>query len=550
MSSSEVSRAVDVDVAVVGGGPAGLVLADALRGSGLSVAILESGTRATPAPADLGRAEVDGDPIHGLDLVTTRQRSLGGNGNQWVVKIARRRRGWTLGVRYGTLTDQALSRRSWVPGSGWPIGGDELRRWTDRAHELLAVGPADYDGAASPPPGMPVPPDGVAPRRYRFGPRDRVIVEIRDRLLADPATRVVTDATVTSLHRARPGGPVDRLSVATADGARFEARARAVVLATGAIENARLLLLADEQRGIGNETGNVGRHFMEHPLYSIGDLLPARAGDMGVAAFFDLVPSADGARHDHLVTTERWCEANDATELAICLFPRPPRPVVDTLVELKAGLAPPPDVRGVARSAWGLAPRLPWAAEVALRRRESLLPGFGRGGWSRSGLPPGYTELEVLLQCEQAPLAGSRVTLGEERDRFGSPLPAVTWLLGAQTERSVLALQRQLAAQAESTGFGRYRPRSGDLDGLLPPASIVHHLGTTRMAARADDGVVDADCRVHGCANLFVAGSSVFPASGYVNPTLTIAALSLRLAQHLQRELQPSPVSRRPPRSR
>jgi choline dehydrogenase-like flavoprotein len=59
-------------------------------------------------------------------------------------------------------------------------------------------------------------------------------------------------------------------------------------------------------------------------------------------------------------------------------------------------------------------------------------------------------------------------------------------------------------------------------------------MGTTRMHADARKGVVDAQCRVHGTDNLYVAGSSVFPSGGYANPTLTLVALALRLADHLK----------------
>jgi choline dehydrogenase-like flavoprotein len=47
---------------------------------------------------------------------------------------------------------------------------------------------------------------------------------------------------------------------------------------------------------------------------------------------------------------------------------------------------------------------------------------------------------------------------------------------------------------------------------------------------------VDENCQVHGTGNLFVAGSSVFPTSGYANPTLTLVALAIRLADHLKRQ--------------
>ena len=78
-------------------------------------------------------------------------------------------------------------------------------------------------------------------------------------------------------------------------------------------------------------------------------------------------------------------------------------------------------------------------------------------------------------------------------------------------------------------------PESGDTGW---PASLSyggHHSGTTRMHRSAAEGVVDENCRVHGVSNLFIAGSSVFPTIGYANPTLTIVALALRLADHVKR---------------
>ena len=62
-------------------------------------------------------------------------------------------------------------------------------------------------------------------------------------------------------------------------------------------------------------------------------------------------------------------------------------------------------------------------------------------------------------------------------------------------------------------------------------------MGTTRMHPSPRRGVVDANGLVHGIANLYVAGSSVFPTSGSANPTLTIVALALRLAEHVQHRL-------------
>jgi choline dehydrogenase-like flavoprotein len=67
------------------------------------------------------------------------------------------------------------------------------------------------------------------------------------------------------------------------------------------------------------------------------------------------------------------------------------------------------------------------------------------------------------------------------------------------------------------------------------PSGAFHHCGTTRMHINPKNGVVNENCRVHGMSNLFVAGSSVFPTIGYANPTLTIVALAVRLADHIKK---------------
>jgi choline dehydrogenase-like flavoprotein len=108
---------------------------------------------------------------------------------------------------------------------------------------------------------------------------------------------------------------------------------------------------------------------------------------------------------------------------------------------------------------------------------------------------------------------------------------------------------RALGARLERAGVGRVEPEAWLAedgppwltDPLIGNHAIggFHHMGTTRMASDPSAGVVDAHCRVHGVANLYVAGSSVFPTSGWANPTLTILALALRLADHLEGKVLP-----------
>jgi choline dehydrogenase-like flavoprotein len=159
---------------------------------------------------------------------------------------------------------------------------------------------------------------------------------------------------------------------------------------------------------------------------------------------------------------------------------------------------------------------------------------------ARAGLQvpvPGPTQ-SLYFRTEQAPDRDSRVMLGETRDELGLRRITLDWRV---TERDTTTIEQWLGLLAKAL--------SGNGSGtVLPPVpgwedKIIggpHHMGTTRMAASAAKGVVDADCRVHGTANLYVAGSSVFPTGGYANPTFTIVTLALRLADRLRAELRPA----------
>jgi choline dehydrogenase-like flavoprotein len=131
------------------------------------------------------------------------------------------------------------------------------------------------------------------------------------------------------------------------------------------------------------------------------------------------------------------------------------------------------------------------------------------------------------------------VTLDRRVDALGMPRAIVDWRVGAPEVRTATVFADRLDALLCRAGLGRLArselPRADELEGRV--AGGCHHIGTTRMAADARAGVVDRDCRVFGVQNLFIAGSAVFPTSGWSNPTLTLLALGYRLADELKREL-------------
>jgi choline dehydrogenase-like flavoprotein len=153
------------------------------------------------------------------------------------------------------------------------------------------------------------------------------------------------------------------------------------------------------------------------------------------------------------------------------------------------------------------------------------------------GGPP----MELMLESEQAPDPSSRVMLSADRDSFGMRKAVLDWRLNDLDKRTCAAVLEAMANEIGRQGWGRVKVSEWLLSNETAwPKDLEgghHHMGTTRMADDPKRGVVDRDCKVHGISNLYILGSSVFATGGYANPSFTIIALALRLADHLRRTL-------------
>ena len=146
---------------------------------------------------------------------------------------------------------------------------------------------------------------------------------------------------------------------------------------------------------------------------------------------------------------------------------------------------------------------------------------------------PQYFRMDI--SSEQVPNPQSRVTLAHERDALGNPQARLKWQLSAMDSDTIRRSMKLIGRELGKHHLGRAQIVIDEDDPWpLRTSGAHHHMGATRMHPDRRKGVVDADCRVHGVSNLFIAGSSVFPTVGFANPTFTIVALALRLADHLK----------------
>jgi choline dehydrogenase-like flavoprotein len=168
-----------------------------------------------------------------------------------------------------------------------------------------------------------------------------------------------------------------------------------------------------------------------------------------------------------------------------------------------------------------------------LRRLDTIAINLGRQAVELA-YPRPLLSLRAVL--ESTPNPDSRVTLAEKRDHFGMPRVRVDWRLNSRDRLGLDYLLNTMSKEFKRLNLGRL-VQDRSVDGQNWPVSITggkHHMGTTRMHIDPKLGVVNPDCRLHSVANLYVAGSSVFPTGGFANPTLTIVALAIRLADHLK----------------
>jgi choline dehydrogenase-like flavoprotein len=485
------------DVCIVGAGPAGLALACELADRGHDVIVLDSGTHTSdPRIQTLNDGVVIGDNYAGLQR--TRYRQLGGTTALWNTAV-----GGQIGAKYAPLDPRDLEGCAARGIPAWPVTHAELQPYYIRAQQLCGLGPFDYTAAAWHPSLPPLPADrvGLHAHFYQLGTRDALVGPKLCRLRTAGNVRLWCNTTALRVVRGgrRRAAAID---VAASSGTRWQLRARHVVLAGGAVENARLLLVSSDGGGMGNESGWVGRGFMEHPRDGALHLRPASARAYEALAFFDVHVAADGTRLLGRL-------ALDDAVLRGAALPN----VSATLLAVPA--------HGVRALRRGLAPLGP--------RAQRWLPAGGHG-WSRYAAPgrwfDGWT---VWLNLEQRPHADNRVVLGARRDRLGVPRAELHWRWRAEEQHQLGIIRTHVATALERAATGRVTLR-GD---PRPNPNAHHHAGTTRMHRDPRHGVVDGDCRVHALDNVWIAGASVFPTAGFANPVLTIVALAARLADRL-----------------
>ena len=554
--SSHSTKGVDrspserVDVCIVGAGVAGALVAYSLSKKGYEVVMLEAGKR-FDRDDRLQRMEQDIRPEHGGEAVwdmdnkrdkytssgelfyplnQSRVKGVGGTTLHWMGIASRlHEKDFEMRSRYGVASD-------------WPISYADLRPYYATAEKELGVA-GRTDNPFAPPRETGYPMEAF-PYSYsdglfidtceKLGIKTHTVSQARNSEQYDDRSpclgystcikvcpsgakysgdvhvqkaeqngvRIIDRAPVQYLEHDADGSHIEAAVYATPNGETRRQSARQFVIACGAVETARLLLLSESETypdGLANSSGLVGRYFMEHPTVGIEGRLdqPTNQNPIG----FQTMESEQFYDHDDplpgsfLLTFEN---RGPTSPVDMALTGGDSGKFGDDLMDIAAG------------DEWGDA------------LFETMQENFTQ---NRVGL---------TAIAEPLPRKENAVTLDRTKtDDHGNPVPEISWSLGAyerETMEHALSVQRRILDELGAEIMSVQGPSN--------PQQANHHAGTTRMGEDPAGSVVDPRLRTHDIRNLTIASGSVFVSVGASPPTLTIAALSLKAADHIADSLE------------
>jgi hypothetical protein len=434
---------VDATVCIIGAGVAGITMALEMEKFGIDVCLLESGGfDPDDATRDLYRGEDIGLPYSFSD--GCRGRFFGGSSNCWG--------GWCR-----PLDPWDFEKRDWINHSGWPVDFNTMFPYYQRTHGLLKLGPQTFEPAfweaaigRHDVRRIPFLTGKVRDTISQFSPPARFGKLYRRALERSRTTSVYLYANVVNIDSDRAAQNVTKVDVATLSGRKMSVSAKIYVLATGGIENARLLLASNKVQaaGLGNGNDLVGRFFMDHPRLQSGKIhftkkwsrnklydikyhyMNSAVAAHGTHIASQLSLTSDVLKEERLLNARVWFSS---------IFPGEGSEGAQALFRCKQALLQ--------------------KEQAGWRLRDDLLTMFAHPidtvgyGFTRLFQPRTLIQgVKFQIIVEPEPNPDSRVMLSaSSKDQLGLNRVQVKWLLGTKVQRTI---DRTLAIIADEMRIG------------------------------------------------------------------------------------------------
>lgn len=533
------------DICIIGAGPAGITLARELSSTNLHICVLESGGYKRESFTDDLRKIITSD----LDVKSySQERVVGGTSSTW-------------GGLSAPLDPIDMEERPFVPVPGWPITYADLIPYWERAADGYAFpsleefkrfkklrDPHTFNTAWK---DLEEKIFLATEEPVHFGKKfiDTFQKDHLDLFLHATVVRLNTRYVNDKEH-------VDSVTVLSKERS-YVFRAKVIVLASGCMENTRLLLVSDDTcaRGIGNQHDQVGRYFMNHPKGDYGEIaLHTPVEDLSY--FFGCIYEGFAGYTGIRIREKRQRELQllNASIRFEPLFPWSGNPGVASLVFLVKKMkfivsfwrrffthgivalrdySETGDDSDLQNAQKDLRGWIDIFCNIALNISSVIQYLFFRISSKRVLI----SRIRIRHFMEMEPYAENRITLGEESDSYGQRVPLLSYNVTSLDKKSLITLYALLAQEVEILNLGSVQGNLCEEKEWPVTGDASHYLGTTRMGNDPHVSVVDVHLRVHSTDNLYVVGGSVFSTSGCANPTFTICALAIRLADLLKQEV-------------
>jgi GMC oxidoreductase len=560
LGSSSQDISIEAELAVVGAGPAGIVVALEAAKHGVSVVLLESGGLSFDSAVQELSEAAEWDPHRHAPLSMAVRRQVGGTSVIWGGRC----------VPFDPV-DFAPRRFSGVPA--WPIDYATIQRYYQRACDWLVCGRATFSTG-----NIPHLQSGIVPgfvdgsvlgsSLERWSLPTDFGKTYKSRLEQSPRIRLLTGVTCTKIVCLSKGNKAQCLECRTQTGGRLAVTARAFVIACGGLESTRLLMSSSSPTGeqLGNRSGHLGRWYMAHVEGSIANV---RFSTLPRRTIYGYERDIDGVYVRRRFSFPEEYQQKYGLPNVVSWLGNPEIPdarhksgqLSFVYLALTSPLGPrfAPEVQRLALTGVEI-PGTPYGGAIITSRgshignvlRQPISTGhfiinFGsRRFLTRSRRTPGFFVYNrqnlypLQYHGEQLPNMASAVSLSREVDRLGRRKLKIDLRFSSADVDGIVRAHEHWDRYFRKLGIGRLEYLHQDLHRAIEQrlGGGFHQIGTTRMSASPSDGVVDQNLAVYGVPNLYVASSSTFITSGQANSTFMVVAFALRLADHLARELR------------
>ncbi len=519
------NETIKTDVCIVGGGAAGISLALEFSKQKFNVLIIESGDKKFKhRNQHLSSSKSVGIPTS--SIMFSRRRQFGGTTVTWA-------------GRCRPLDEIDFIKKDWVPFSGWPFSKDELDPYYKRSQKVFGLDDYNYsffseksddwfDKLSNK--------TDFSGKAFLTSSSINFSIVHSQELEKSPNIKILLNTNVTHVNLDSSGKEVNSLTCKTIQGKRFFVSSSVFILAAGALEITKLLLSSNQvqKNGVGNQNDLVGRFYMDHAHFWSGAFInPTHKLSFGKENIQYFGKQSLFLRtYLGLGLKEKYIENEKLTNAAGFFIHRSWNKSQDEYYSIE-GIAfqniydilrhyKYPDIKLLIKNIFILIKNIMGFIHYSVQYMTSI---WEEDDW-----------VGIHSQFEQVPNPESRITLSSTKNELGQANIIINWKLTSQDFENMNIFHSKMKMSFEKIGLS-FKLFPINYENEYYPNRLIpgkHHMGTTRMNNDPNLGVVDENCKIHGVSNLYVASSSVFPTSGQANPTMTIVALAIKLADHIK----------------